>query len=411
MLEKKEKSWMNPAPRKRGGVNVEDPTLREDLSNYRDEFPITRTCTFLNHASRSPLPNRSLQAIERFLRKSREDGAEFDEEAFQFLNETRELIARLICASPQEIALFPNTSMGINIAARGLQIQQGENVIIPEKEFPANVFPWLNLQRDSRSGSEGVEVRFIPVEKGVVSPESVEELIDEKTRAVSIGFVDFSRGAKRDLERIGALCEKKGVPFIVDGMQGVGVLNLDVKRCRIDLLACGGAKWLMSPHGTGFTYIREGFQKKIQRTYFGWLAVKGPENFEDLLDYSFKPFPGARSFEVGTYPYHDFYGMKESLILLLEIGIKNIEKRVFTLTDLLIKKLEHTSYSILSPLDTCHRSAILSIGGKNLEGVFSSLTDAGIFVSKREGGIRVSPHFYNTEEEIEKLVDVLKGIT
>jgi selenocysteine lyase/cysteine desulfurase len=348
------------------------------------------------------LPEPSLRAIEGFFRKTREKGEDFDEEMFQVLNETRVLIARLISAEPTEIALVPNTTMGINISARGLSIKEGENVIIPEKEFPANVFPWLNLQ------SGGVEVRYAKMEGGIVPPENVEELIDGKTRAVSIGFVDFSKGARRNLERIGGICQKKDVPFIIDGMQGVGALNLNVKQYPIDLLACGGAKWLMSPHGTGFAYIRKEFQERIDKTFFSWLAVKGPENFEDLLDYSLKPFPGARSFEIGTYPYHDYYGMKESLKLLLDVGIENIEKRVFTLTDLLIKKLEHTPYSILSPLENCQRSAILSIGGKNLDRAYSSLIEAGIFVSKREGGIRVSPHFYNTEEEILRLVEVLR---
>jgi selenocysteine lyase/cysteine desulfurase len=379
--------------------------MRKDLTKYRNEFPITQSCTFLNHASRSPLPERSFRTIEVFFRKTREKGIDNYKEMFQVLTETRGLIARLISANPTEIALVPNTSMGINFAARGLRIKKGENVIIPEKEFPANVFPWLNLQTD------GVEIRFARMEGGIVSPENVEELIDGRTRAVSIGFVDFSKGARRDLERIGGICQEKDVPFIVDGMQGVGALNLNVKQYPIDLLACGGAKWLMSPHGTGFAYIRKEFQDKIDKTFFGWLSVKGPENFEDLLDYTVNPFPGARSFEIGTHPYHDYYGMRESLKLLLEVGIENIEKRVFALTDLLIKKLEHTTYSILSPLENCQRSAILSIGGKNLDQAFSSLTEEGIFVSKREGGIRVSPHFYNTEEEIEKLVDVLKKTT
>lgn len=376
-----------------------------DFLRFRDEFPITRTCTFLNHASRSPIPNRSLKAMEEFLHRSRETGDEFDDEVFQVLENTRTLIARLISATPQEIALMPNTSTGINIALRGLRIQKGENILIPEKEFPANVFPWLNLQ------PEGVEVRFIPTEKGIVSVDAIEELMDSKTRAVSIGFVNFSQGTRRNLEGIGSLCKEKEIPFIVDGMQGIGELNLDAKNCHIDFLACGGAKWLMSPHGTGFAYIRKDFQDKIKRTFFGWLAVKGPENFEDLLDYSFKPFPGARSFEIGTYPYHDFFGMNESLKLLLEVGMENIEKRVIALTDLLIQKLSEISRPILSPLDPCHRSAILSFGGNNLDRIFSSLRDEGIYVSKREGGIRVSPHFYNTEEEIIALTDVLQKIT
>lgn len=341
-------------------MKVKDTIQREDFLKYREEFPITRTCTFLNHASRSPIPNRSLRVMEEFTHRIREKGEEFDVEVFRSLEDTRKLIAHLISATSQEIALVFNTSMGINIAVRGLRIQKGENIIIPEREFPANVFPWLNLM------SEGVEIRFVPSEKGVVSLNVLESFIDQKTRAVSIGFVDFSTGARRDLLTIGEICKMKGVPFIVDGMQGVGVLKLDVKQCHIDLLACGGAKWLMSPHGTGFAFIREEFQKRIQRTFFSWLSVKGPENFEDLLDYSFNPFPGARGFEVGTYPYHDFLGMNSSLKLLLEVGIENIEKRVLALTDHLIQKLENTPYKILSPLNSCNRSAILSFGGKIL---------------------------------------------
>jgi cysteine desulfurase/selenocysteine lyase len=373
-----------------------------NLSRYRSEFPFTDKVIFFNHASFGPLPQRSWNATQEYYKYLRlEKTEDIDRESFRKLDEIRVLIAKMIKAQPAEIAFIPNTSYGLNIAAWGLDLKPGDKILIPDVEFPANVYPWVNLKQ------KGVTIKFIPSRNRFFDIDNFVKAIDRKTKALSISSVQFFNGFKNDLKTIGKICEEMDIFFVVDGIQGIGAVDLDVKECKIDLLSCGGQKWLLSSLGTGFFYLSSQAKRKINTTFFSWLAVDWKLKFTDLLRYDLEPFPSVRKFEIGTYPYSLIWTMHSSLQLFSEIGVKNIERHNLKLLDLLIEHLRTRDYQIQSALETKHRSSIISFSSKGTKSLYERLIKNKIMVSYREGSIRVSPHFYNTEEEMQRLIELL----
>jgi cysteine desulfurase/selenocysteine lyase len=374
-----------------------------DLAKYRKEFPFTKEIVFFNHASFGPMPQRSWKATEDYYRGLRlKKMPDDDIEAFQRLDNIRALIANMIKAKPEEIAFCPNTSYGLNVAGWGLDLKRGDKIVLSDVEFPANIYPWTNLKQN------GVEIKFIPSKNKCFDIDNFVRAIDKRTKVLSISFVQYFNGFKNDLETIGKICEENDIFLVVDGIQGIGTVNLDVKKCKIDFLSCGGQKWLLSSLGTGFFYLSSFAKRKVKPSFFGWLGVDWGCNWTDLLKFNLKPFPSARRFEIGTHPYSLIWTMHSSLQLLLEVGIKNIEKHNLELLDLLIDYLKDSPYQIKSPLEPLYRSSIFSFSGKNIKGLYEKLMKNKILVSFREGAIRVSPHFYNTKEEMDKFIDILK---
>lgn len=377
-------------------------------AKYRKEFPFTKEIIFFNHASFGPMPETSWRATADYYKYLRlEKTEDIDEEAFKKLDEIRVLIAKMIKAKPEEIAFVPNTSYGLNVAGWGLDLKRGDKILLSDMEFPANVYPWTNLKQ------KGIETKFIPSSYGSCGKNKCFDIdnfvkaIDKRTKVLSISFVQYFNGFKNDLETIGKICEENDIFLVVDGIQGIGAVDLDVKKCKIDFLSCGGQKWLLSSLGTGFFYLSSFAKRKVKPSFFGWLGVDWNLKFTNLLKYDLPPFPSVRKFEIGTYPYSLLWSMHSSLQLLSEIGIKNIEKHNSALLDLLIDYLSDSAYQIRSSLKPLHRSSILSFSGKNIKNLYEKLIKNKILVSFREGTIRVSPHFYNTKEEMNKLIEFL----
>lgn len=373
-----------------------------DLSKYRNEFPFTDKVTFFAHASFGPLPQRSWEATKEYYDCLRlEQIKNMDKVAFEKLDEIRVLAAGMIKARPDEIAFATNTSYGLNVAAWGLDLKPGDKVLLSDVEFPGNTYPWTNLRQ------KGVEVEFVPSKNRCFDIDNLLEAIDAKTKILAISFVQFFNGFKLDLETIGRICEERDIFFVVDGIQGIGNLEIDVKECKIDLMANGGQKWLLSSPGTGFIYVSSDAKREINPSFFGWLGVDWKLDFSDLFKFDLEPFPSARKFEIGTYPYSQIWTMHSSLKLLSEVGIRNIQSHNQSLLDLLIKQLKKKDYHLTSPLEPDHRSCILSFSGDETEGLFKKLRKHNIITSLREGSIRVAPHFYNTADEMERLIQLL----
>jgi cysteine desulfurase/selenocysteine lyase len=374
-----------------------------DLARYRKEFPFTKQITFFNHASFGPMPEVSWKATQDYYSALKlEKVADDDREAFQKLGSIRKLIAKMIKAKPEEIAFVPNTSYGLNVAAWGLDLKRGDEILLSDVEFPANVYPWTNLKQ------KGVKTRFIPGKNKRFDIDNFLKAMNKRTKVLSISFVQYFNGFRNDLETIGRICEERDIFFVVDGIQGIGTVDLDVKKCKIDCLTCGGQKWLLSSLGTGFLYLSSRSKRKVKPSFFGWMGVDWELDFTDLLKFDLKPFSSARRFEVGTYPYSLLWSMYSSLQLLSRIGIRNIERHNLQLLDVLIDFLKDSPYQIESSLEAKHRSSIFSFSGKNIRKMYEKMIKNKIIVSFREGAIRVAPHFYNTKEEINKLIDVLE---
>jgi cysteine desulfurase/selenocysteine lyase len=373
-----------------------------DLSKYRSEFPFAEKITYLNHASFGPLPQRSWKATEDYYKHLRlEKLKDMDKVALEKLDEIRILVAGMVRAKPEEIAFATNTSYGLNVAAWGLDLKPGDKILLSDVEFPANTYPWTNLRQ------KGVDVQFVPSTDRCFDMDNLIKAIDAKTKVLSLSFVQFFNGFKIDLKTIGGICQEKDIFFVVDGIQGIGNLDIDVRECKIDLLACGAQKWLLSSLGAGFFYLSSEAKRKIEPSFFGWLGVDWKFDFSDLLRFDLAPFPSARKFEIGTQPYSVIWTMHSSLLMLSEIGIRNIEEHNLGLLDLLIRHLKKKNYEITTSLEPNHRSSILSFSPKNPEALYRKLRRHNIIVSLREGSIRVAPHFYNTADEMRKLIELL----
>ena len=374
-----------------------------DLAIYRKEFPFTREITFFNHASFGPMPEVSWKATQEYYRGLRlEKVADDDREAFQKLGSIRKLIAKMIKAKPKEIAFVPNTSYGLNVAAWGLDLKRGDEILLSDVEFPANVYPWTNLKQ------KGIKTRFIASRNKCFDIDNFLKAMNKRTKVLSISFVQYFNGFRNDLETIGRICEENDIFFVVDGIQGIGAADLDINNCKIDCMTCGGQKWLLSSLGTGFLFLSSQAKRKVKPSFFGWMGVDWKFNFTDVLKFDLRPFPSARKFEIGTYPYSLLWSMHSSLRLFSEIGIKSIQKHNLELLDVLIDFLKGSPYRIESSLEPEHRSSILSFSGKNMRKLYQKLIRNKIMVSLREGAIRVAPHFYNTKDEMNKLIDILK---
>jgi selenocysteine lyase/cysteine desulfurase len=316
----------------------------------------------------------------------------------------RELCARMIGATPDEIALVVNTTYGINVAANTIPLQPGDVIVTPDREFPANVYPWMALARRL-----GLTYRRVPYVNGLADEDSLIRALDEpNVRVLSVSWVSFETGLRLDLTRLGAECRKRGIFFVVDAMQGVGASPIDVHASNIDFLACGGQKWLLSPWGTGFLYVRRELVTTLEPRAVGWLAVKNSEDFTRLCDYELSWFDDARRFEVITLPYQEFAGFIASLELFESVGWPSVHALVEERATQIVTWAErHQHVRLVTPADPARRAGVVSVRVKEPEAASARLRASGVPHSLREGMLRLAPHFYTSKEEVERCLNLL----
>jgi len=368
----------------------------------REYFPIVKEKIFLNHAGVSPICIPVAEAIQDYL-KHRILG---EEGSFE-IDSARDLFARLINAKSDEVALVPNTSTGLNIIANLLEYPCSSNIVTSDLEFPSVVYPWLRIQLKS-----DLDVRYVRNVKGTLKPEEFERAIDDHTVAVVISHVEYANGFKNDLKEIAELAHQHGAFLVVDACQSAGAMRIDVKRQGIDFLATSCYKWLLGPSGAGFLYIRGELIERAEPVFVGWASVK-PEIFEtvDLWNNTRLFFSGtARRFEIGTSSSISYVGAMAALRLILNYGIEKIENRIMDLTSYLIERLKEEGFPLQTSEDLHNRSGIVNFKISDPEEKVEKLHQRGVVISARMNGIRVSPHFYNTREEIEKFLTYIKEI-
>ncbi|MEP6692956.1 MAG: aminotransferase class V-fold PLP-dependent enzyme, partial [Gemmatimonadaceae bacterium] len=265
-------------------------------------------------------------------------------------------MARLINAKVEEVALMVNTTYGINLAARALGLRAGDVVVAPAREFPANVYPWMALEKD------GVTFEMIPALGDLVDEAALLRALDRpNVRVLAVSWVSFATGYRVDLATLGRACRERGIYFVVDAIQGLGPLTLDVRDVPIDILACGAQKWLLSPWGTGFVYVRDELVRALEPHDVGWMAMKASEDFTKLLDYDFTYFDDARRFEVVTLPFQDIAGFVASLELLHELGPRDIESHVTRLVTMAVEwALSRSDVCLVTPREHAKRGGIVS---------------------------------------------------
>lgn len=364
----------------------------EPLESYRDEFPVIRNYVYLDHAGIAPVSLRVKRAVEEFISEATEFGAFNYTSWTKRVEEIREKSAVLIGAKPQEVAFVKNTSHGISIVAQGLDWKEGDNLIVYEREFPSNIYPWLNLKK------KGIEIRFVLSRNGRILVEDIEGLIDSRTRLVTISSVQFSSGFRVDIKSVGELCRRKGVLFFVDAIQSLGVVPMDIEEFHVDFLSADGHKWLLSPEGTGIFYCREEIAERINPALVGWKSIQNESDYEHI---DFRLKTNALRFEEGSLSFVGIFAFGAAVDLILEVGINRIENRVLELGDLIIKEAQRRGFHIRTSRKREERAGIISITGSfDPIGVKDKLKEDGIIINVRGGAIRVSPHFYNTEHDI-----------
>jgi cysteine desulfurase/selenocysteine lyase len=367
------------------------------------EFPWTAETVYLNNASVGPLPERTRRVLDEFSAKRTAPHLLADRSLHGHLADARTAAARLLNADVSEIALATNTSYGLNVAALSLPIRPGEVVLVSDKEFPANVYPWLLLRE------RGVTVELAPTTTRGWPDEAylLERLRDPRVRVLAVSHVQFSNGFRADLRSLGDACRANGTFLVVDAIQALGQCPLDVRTVPVDILACGAQKWLLSPWGSGFLYVRRDLISHLEPKVAGWLAFEGTDDFTRLTDYDPTFRSDARRFELATLPFQDFLGMAESVGLLLELGVERIQTYLRHVVRPLHDAAAAGIIELVSPTDGTHESAIVCVRTSHVAESFHALKQAGVVCVMREGAIRLSPHCYNTVEEMERVVKIL----
>ncbi len=366
------------------------------------EFPWAEKAVYLNHASIGPLPESSRAATEDFNRDRAAPLALSDALLTGIFTEARAKIGQLIGADSTEIALASNTSYGLNLAAQMLPLEAGDIVVVPNREFPANVYPWKHLRR------KGVELDLAPLTPEGWPDEEylLDRIQDPRVRVLSVSLVQFSNGYHVDLARLSAATRATGTYLVVDAIQGVGQVPLDVRHTPVDILACGAQKWLLAPWGTGFLYVRKELVTRLIPPFAGWTAFEGMDDYSNLVCYDDRFLSDARRFELITLPYQDFVGMLRSLDLLLSLGIGSIAAHLRGLHEPVLEWASRSGAKVTSPTDRCG-SGILCVVPRKMDRSLDALRGAGVAFSLREGAIRLSPHCYNTMNDMERVVDLL----
>ena len=367
------------------------------LKRFRRIFPVTKKMIYLDHAANGPCSILVSKAIQKFLSEWSNEGIDWMK-WYHHISAGKKLFSKLIHADPEEIAMVPNTSTGVSLAAEIVCASRKGNIVLNDLEFPANVYPWLAKEK------QGIAIRYVRSRKGIISAEDFERQVDDDTVAVPLSHVSYVSGLRHDVESIAENIHKHGGLMVVDAIQSAGALEIDVKKQGIDVLTSGCSKWILGPHGTGFLFVRRGLIETSQPTLIGWHSIQNPFDFNLR---SLRLSPTATRFEPGSPNFLGFVGAGAALELLLTVGQKRIQKEILGLTGYLIDELKDLSVELTTPADPNRRAGIVNFKVRDLSAAMNRLRRKRIAVSSRGGGIRVSPHFYNTIEELDSLVSAL----
>lgn len=364
--------------------------------NRRGEFPVTRRLIYLNHAAVAPLSRRAAEAMKKLADDVCEYGSLHYSDWEATYAALRESAARMIGAAAPEIAIVKNTSEGIATVALGMDWKPADKVVAFREEFPANLFPWQRL------AAKGVQVEWLSIYDSL-------EQIDQAAqgaRLLAISYVNYLSGFRMNLEAIGEICRRRGAFFFVDGIQGLGVFPIDVERMHIDALSADGHKWLLGPEGCGILYLRREWQDRIEPVEFGWTNIAG---FNDYGCRDMTLRPDAGRYECGTLNTIGIYGLRAAFELLHEAGVENVGSAVLSLSAQIARGAEALGYQCLLRHSAETGSGIVSVRkeGLDCEELVSRLRSQGVTASPRQGWLRLSPHFYVTANEIDRVLGML----
>jgi selenocysteine lyase/cysteine desulfurase len=371
----------------------------------RREFPICRRKIYCAHAADAPLPRRVADAMKESIERASNDERQFDFE-LERIAETREAIAVFVGATPEEISFTGPTSAGLSVIANGLEWEAGDEVVCYLDEYPAMVYPWIALER------HGVKIVLLETPTlGWITPETVERALTKRTKLVALSTANFCSGYRIDIEAIGALCSERDVLLCIDAIQTLGAFP--VPLARVDFFSAGAQKWMLGPSGAGVLFVKKSRRELLRPPIVGGWNVESP-NFvaQRHIHYA----PGGQKFEPGAYTHSVIAGLRAAVGLLSAVGLPALTSKVLSLTSALREELESFDFEFLSPTREQNRSGILTFRHQEIptERLAQTLSDNDVVTSLRfdragRSWLRVSPHFYNTLAEIEKVAQLLRG--
>lgn len=367
----------------------------------RKLFPhIQKGITYLNHAATGPFSTRLLDEMNEYFRTRSEENIDDYPGFVKITDETKNMLASLLNTDSSRIAYLDNTTNGLNLLAQGLKWEKGDEIILNDLEFPANIYPFMNLEK------KGVKIIIVKSHDGIVSAEDIIEKITSRTRLISVSMVQFLSGYRIDLKKLGSACKSQGIILSVDAIQGLGAFPMNVQDCNIDFVSCGTQKWMLGLQGLSFIYVSEDLQQKIDPVYVGWLGVNDGWN---LLDYNLSLKDSAERFQPGSLNSAGIYALNASLKLFRDFGTDKVEENVISNSKYLISELKRIGIEPLLPAaDDKYISGIVSFRHKNAYSILEILKEKKIEIAVREGIMRISPHFYNNEGDIDRLIEGLK---
>lgn len=359
---------------------------------------------YLNAASTGPMPASAAAAAAHWTELRSQPHRIPLSLMFDAAQTARVQFAKLVGADSEEIALMPNTTYGLNLAARALPLRPGV-ILTFDGEFPSCVYPFQALS------SRGISLELVPKKNGLPDEDTlVAAIARPDVVAVVVSWVQFATGFVADLERIGNACRANGVFFIVDGIQGCGIRPINLHALPVDIFASGAQKWQLSPWGTGFVYVRRGLIEQIEPIDVGWACMRASTDYTRLTDYEFDFYPDARRFEVVTIAYHDFAVANASTAMLLGLGVPQVSAHIDAMVGEVVSWAQSRSdVRLVTPADPQRRAGVVSFAPAQLEQMAERLRSSHVIHTVREGAIRLSPHAYNTIDEIRTVLSKLES--
>jgi len=367
---------------------------------FRRQMPVARRWVHLDHAAVAPVPEPTRAALARWVEDAAANGAAHWPDWDRGVEACRDEAARLLGAAREEIALLGNTAQGIGLVAEGYPWRPGDNLVTLADEFPSNQYPWMNL------ASRGVETRRVPVEGGRGDLDRLAGAMDDRTRVLAISWVSYLSGWRYDVDRLAALAHEHGALLALDAIQALGVFELDVSKTPVDFVAAGGYKWMLGPEGVGIFYIRREHLDLLRPVGVGWHSVVQGHNFTHIaLDLR----PDAARYEGGSSNMPGLIAFGESLKLLNSYGPASLSARVIEITDLACRRLQEIGALIATDRQDGHKSGIVvfEMPGRDSQELARHCFERNILLRPRAGRLRISPHAYNNEEDVERLIEAI----
>ena len=377
-------------------------------TDWRQEWFEFEDATYLNLAGQSPLPRVSIRAVQAALEAKKFPHSKTDATYFEVPNRIRENISRLIGSKPEEIALTSGASAGAAAVAYALAWNPGDEVVVAKGEFPLQYTAWMPMEK-----REGLKVKIVAPKDRFISADDLISAMTPRTRIVSVSLVRYDDGSLLDAPRVAAACHKQGALLLLDVSQCCGAMSMDVNQLGADFLVCAGYKWLLGPFGTGFFWVKGEHLSGVRPGPFYWMAVQGADNFSALNFDDPRPAPNAKRWDApewASYFNFNLAAMDSSVELVLRMGPERVAAHNQKLIDFLYERLPKDRCLPASPLDAAGRGPYGCFSARRREKtaeLYERLRKQNVIVSLREGNIRVSPHLYNSERDIDRLISVI----